>query len=540
MIPGLPDPWMLLVVAALPVAGALFALVMPGGDRLALRYAGMGTSVAAGIAGLRAAFLAVSAPVALDVGGVRLSLDGLSAPLLLSLVVAAPIALRSGAPRIFERTQFYVVTVLFAEGLLAAAIVVDAPLLRLAAASIAAVPLFALVALFGGPQRGSTTLSAAMIWLFVDIVALAVVAWLAARAGVDASRASVTDLATAARALPHWLSPWIFLALVAPGLVRLAAGPFSVWLASFLDEAPVSAAVLAACGAAPLGVQITLRIAVPTCPQGLLAVLPWIAGIGALSVVLSGIIALGERDLRRLLAQLLQAAGATSAVALLSLGDDAVAAGAVHVVVTGAAATLALTSVEAAERRFETRDVVELAGLGGATQLLAAFLMLGLVMLVGLPAVGAGTTLWAVASSVTRAPGLSASGVQPLSSAWLAAALAGGTVLGAAGVAAAARRILAPPPRRSRRARPLERLTAGQSARLFVPAIVAVAAGLAAGVLLDGARGSAAALAAEARAGAGVHVVDTPPFAPPSSAPADASSGSSSDASSGSSPGAAR
>ena len=246
---------MLLLVAALPLAGALFVLVMPGAGRLSLRYVGMGTSVAAGICALRAAWLAVSAPVALDVAGVRLSLDGLSASLIVSLAVATPIALRSGAPRVLERTQFYVVTVLFAEGLLATALVVDAPLLRLAVAPIAAVPLFALVALFGGPMRGTTTLSAAMIWLLVDVAALAVVAWLAAKAGVDIPRARIEDLAASAAALPPSWQPWVFLVLAAPGLVRLAAGPFSVWLASFLDEAPVSAAILAACGAAPLGAQ---------------------------------------------------------------------------------------------------------------------------------------------------------------------------------------------------------------------------------------------------------------------------------------------
>lgn len=525
MIPGLSDTWTLLLVFALPMAGALFALVMPGVDRLALRYVGMGTSVATGIVAIRAAWLAVSEPLSWQLmplfaghspvggaGGVRLSLDGLAVPLLLSLVVATPIALRSGAPRVLERTQFYVVTVLFAEGLLAAALVVDGALLRLAVATLASVPLFALVALFGGPQRGTTTMRAAMIWLLVDIAAIAVVAWLAARAGVEAPRASVADLRAGAATLSPALQPWIFLVLAAPGLVRLAAGPFSVWLAAFLDEAPVSAVILAACGAAPLGAHLVVRLAVPVAPQGLLVLLPWLCAIGALAVVLSGIIAIAERDLRRLLAQLLQASGVVSALSLLCFGAAGISAGTVHVVAAGASATWALTAIEATERRFETRDAVDLAGLGKAVPLLAAFLVLGLCSLTVIPALGAGTTLWIAVRAIATAPGLAAAGLPSLMSAWVALSLVVGALLASVGVAAAARRILQPAPRK---ARPIhDELNAGQAARLFVPAAVALAAGLlASSIMLPGAD-TAHGLAAGARAAAHIVDDDATPFAP--------------------------
>lgn len=518
MIAGVDDAvlaaWALVIVVALPLAGALFALVMPGEDRLALRYVGMGTSVGSALIGLFAVSLAMDAPLALERLGVRVSLDGLSAPLLLSLVVAAPIALRSGAPRIFERTQFYVVTVLLTEGLLAAALVVDSVLLRLAIATTGAVPLFALVALFGGPQRGTTTLRAAMIWLSVDVAALAVVAWLAARAGVDVPRAHIHDLTTAAANLPAHLKPWVFLVLVAPGLVRLAAGPFSVWLASFLDEAPVSAAILACCGAASVGAHLVVRIAVPACPEGLQTVLPAFVAIGALSVLLSGLIAVAERDLRRLLAQLVQGGGATAAVALVSLDERALATGLVHVVASGAAAALVLTAVEAIERRFETRDAVELAGLGQVNPLLAAFLILGLFAFIGIPALGAGTTLWATASSVGRAQALVAAGLPPLSSAWLAVSLVAAALLASAGVAGTARRLLQPPPRKARAATHAVEgvLTVGQAVRLFIPAAAMLLVGLGAGVLIDAGSGTAREIAVAARARAGLLEVAGEPF----------------------------
>lgn len=479
LIPGLDDAWLLLLVFALPIAGALFTLAMPGVDRLALRYVGMGTSVATGALALRASWVAVGTQQAglhLDAGPVHLALDGLSAPLLLSLAIATPIALRSGAPRVFERTQFYIVTILFAEGLLAAALVVDGVLLRLAVSAVASVPLHALVALFGGPQRGTTTMRAAMIWLLVDIAALAVITWLAARAGAEPARAQVGDLVAGAQSLGADMQPWLFLVLAAPGLVRLAAGPFSVWLAAFLDEAPVSAVILFACGAAPLGAHLLVRMALVVAPQGLVVVMPWLCALGALGAVLSGVIAIAERDLRRLLAQLLQASGVVAALSLLCFADAGVLAGTAHVVAAGASATWALTAIEATERRFETRDAVDLAGLAQAVPLLATFLVLGLFALSCVPALGAGASLWAASSAIAASPGLAAAGLPPLASAWLAVSLVVGALLASVGVVGAARRILQPAPRKARPI--LDELNAGQAARLFVPAAFALAAGL--------------------------------------------------------------
>src|SRR5688572_6012654 len=166
MVTALLEPgWALVLAVVLPIGGALFALVMPGVDRLALRHVGMAVGVVAGLAALRAAWESASTTVAFEVGGLPLRLDALSAPLLVALALAGPIALRSGAPRIFERTQFYVVTTLFAQGLLAAVLLVDAPLLLLGILPLSSVPLFALVALFGGPQRGSTTMKTAVLWI---------------------------------------------------------------------------------------------------------------------------------------------------------------------------------------------------------------------------------------------------------------------------------------------------------------------------------------------------------------------------------------
>lgn len=483
---ALLDTWGLAIVPLLMAGGALFVLVMPSPDRLALRHVGLTVSIAAGLIGLRLAWLAASAPQKLAVAGVELRLDAFSAPMLVMLCIAIPVALRAGAPRIFERTQFYVVTVLFCGGLGAAGLLAAAPAVKLGVATLAAVPLFALVSLFGGPQRGSTTMKTAVLWLLVDAAGMAAAVLLAARARVGVSVASVDDLATGASGLPPDQGALIFVALAAPGLVRLAAGPFSVWLADFLEQAPVSAAIVATSCAAPLGLELLARVALPTAPTGALGVLPVFVLVGLLALAVSAILALAERDLRRLTAQLLQLAGAAAALAVITFGGGAIAAAGGLVVATAASAMLALCTIESIERRYETRDCVELIGLAYQTPLLAALLAAGLFGLTGIPLVGAGTALWLLAAEMADGPALSAAALPPSWGLVLEISVVAAAALGSIGVATGLRRLLLPAARRTRR--DLESMTLGQAARLLVPAAVALLAGPVAAVIVHSAR----------------------------------------------------
>ncbi|MBI1946821.1 MAG: hypothetical protein HYS27_14085 [Deltaproteobacteria bacterium] len=483
---ALLDAWGLALVPFLLVSGALFVLVMPSPDRLALRHVGLAVSITAGLVGLRVASLAVAAPLELQLLGATLRLDALNAPMLVIACIAVPIALRAGAPRVFERTQFYVVTVLFCGGLGAAALLVAAPVVKLVIATLAAVPLFALVSLFGGPQRGSSTMKAAVLWLLVDAGAMAAAVLLAARAHVPVATATVDDLAVGASAQPQEQSALLFLALAAPGLVRLAAGPFSVWLSDFLEQAPVSAAVIASATAAPLGLELLARVALPAAPAGALALLPAFLFVGLLALAVSAILALAERELRRLTAQLLHLAGAAAALAVVSFGGGAIAAAVGLVVAAAASAMLTLCTVESIERRYETRDCVELIGLGHQTPLLAALLAAGLFGLGGIPLIGAGTALWLLAGEVGSGPAFAAAALPPSWLLMLQVAIVAAAALGSIGVATAMRRLLLPAVRRTRR--DLESVTAGQAVRLLVPAAVALLAGPMAAVIVHNAR----------------------------------------------------
>jgi len=368
-----PVGWLVAVLLA-PLGGAAFALVLPAGDRLTLRSVGVFTGL-----------LAFAAAVVLTAqGGASLTLPGTplvvawrgeAVPAALTVLAVTPLALRAGAPRITAALPAYVVAVLGTAALSVFVLVLTDVRAAIAAATVAAVPPFALVALFGGPERGSVSYRAAGLWLLVDAAALA-----------------------ALTLLPSWRGPLLVVAALGPGLVRLAAGPWGLWALPVLEQAPVSAACLVAGGVAPVGAVLLWRTAAS---PGVLAaeVVGPVAAVLAAAAAVGAALVVTERDLRRLVAHLLGVLGALAAAALLA---GARPAGLALVVLTGFAAALALMIVEAIERRLETRRVHELAGLRAGAPGLAALLLLALLALTGLPWPGPGAAAWPAIATLAR------------------------------------------------------------------------------------------------------------------------------------------
>jgi formate hydrogenlyase subunit 3/multisubunit Na+/H+ antiporter MnhD subunit len=360
------------LVLLAPLGGAAFALVLPPDDRLTLRAVGVATGVVAFVAGVVLTAIG-GETLTLPGTAVVLSWSGVAVPAALTILAVTPMALRAGAPRVHEGLASYVVAVLGTAALSVLAVVLADPRAALAAATVAAVPPFALVALFGGPERGSVSYRAAGLWILVDATALAALAL-----------------------LPSWSGAVLVVAALGPGLVRLAAGPWGLWALPVIEQAPVSAACLVPGAVAPVGATLLVRVAaVPGVDVGgvlvPIAIVMALAGAGGASLVVA------ERDLRRLVAHLVGVLGAFAAVGLLAgVTQPALSL----VVLTGFAAPLALMVVEAIERRLETRRVHELAGLLTGAPLLGALLPLSFLSLAGLPWPGTGGAAWGLIASL--------------------------------------------------------------------------------------------------------------------------------------------
>ncbi len=441
----------------LPLLGAAVAVVLPAADRLTLRMVAMVTCLVV------VAVLGVCVQVAWP-GLVGTGVDAVAAiaalptlrlsptvlPAVLATTIVVPVALRAGAPRVQDETMAYVVALLALEASTLLALLLDDVRLATAAASVAAVPCFALVALFGGPERGTVTWRAAALWLVVDG------AGLAALAVCSNGHHGVADSV-------------VVVAALGPGLVRLAAGVHGLWALPVLEMAPVAAAACTIGASAPLGAVLlwrATRMLGPWSASALADVLPAFAVVLCLAAAVAAALLAGERDLRRLVGHYNGLLGAIVALALLAAGVDGtpVALAMLLSATAGVAGCGVLAVIEAVERRIETRKVHELAGLSSTAPLLAALLPLLLLLLAGLPGPGTATTLWPLLVDLLKSP-TAGVGVAAL---WCV----GAVLLGAVGTTAVAARVALP----STRKYTLNiRVSFWQGVRLVVPLAVLMA-----------------------------------------------------------------
>lgn len=467
---------------AIPLVGALFVAVMPHTDRMTLRHAGLGISILTGLAGVVVVWNVLQADgVAahrwfwgLGNASVVFDVSRADLPVILGIGVLVPVCLRGGAPRIAERTQGYVALVLITEAFSLAAVVTKTVVLQLLLLNLTALPLLLLIAIFGGPLRGSATMRIAVVWLVADFLAISAATWLAASSG-HTIYATTQELQTASAALSSDAALTAFIALSCAGWVRLAVVPFASWLVPLFDEAPVAAASLAVATTFPLG-ALTLHRACILLPQGVHFAL-WFGLLAAtLSALLAGAVSLVERDLRRLIAAAVSFHGALGALGLLVADALSVIQAMVYLPAMAAGSVWALFVVEAIERRYFTRDSVELLGLSrdlpGLWRLSAA----AFISMVGIPTLAGGSLLVRILISVATAPHSSLSGGASNAIFWCIALVCVGWTGVASGTIIVLKRLASPSPRQV--ARTPTPLTIGQAMRLWLPALWVFAVGI--------------------------------------------------------------
>ncbi|MDP2344224.1 MAG: proton-conducting transporter membrane subunit [Deltaproteobacteria bacterium] len=460
-----PDLLIALVVLV-PLVGSAFVLVVPPDDRLTLRAVGVFTGLLALVPGLA---LLASPGAALELPFFSLRFSGVAVPAALVILGVTPMALRAGAPRVARGLQPYVTAILLAESGALFVVLVDDVVIATAAAMVAAVPFFALVALFGGPERGSVTGRAAALWLLLDAAALGALVviedgQLSAHRGV------------------------VIVALLGPGLVRLAAGPHGLWALPVVEQSPVAAACLMGGMVAPVGAVLLCRSvdlihAAAGGHDALLELSPYLAGVLAVGCAIGAALVVAERDLRRMVAHLLGALGAVTALVAICGGaptehKEAALAAAGLAAMTGFAASLCLMLVEAIERRLETRRVTELQGLLQLAPSLGVLLPVSFWCLCGLPGPGIARALWpALGRLMGQGPETGVAAVVCGASLLMAAVGASGLLARVGGT-----------PRKG--LGQLVRVSLRQGIRLLLPVAALVAASLAHGAVLAAAAAS--------------------------------------------------
>jgi len=243
------------------------------------------------------------------------------------------------------------------------------------------VPMYFLIATWGGPRREYAALKFFLYTLFGSVFMLVgIIALYLHPAG---GTFDMTALVGAG--LPATFQWWVFAAFFLGFAVKVPIFPFHTWLPDAHVEAPTAASVLLAGILLKMGTYGFIRVALPILPDAAKQWSGFIAALAAVSIVYGAALAFAQTDLKKLVAY-----SSVSHMGFVMLGiasgtvegiDGAVAVMFSHGVVTG----MLFLIVGMVYERTHTRMIADLSGLSGAAPVAAGLLAFASFASLGLP-----------------------------------------------------------------------------------------------------------------------------------------------------------
>jgi len=393
------------VILWLPVAGAAALLCVPRDRLAALR----GVALATALADLAAACWAGAALDRARAGTLQfveratwipsigisyhLGVDGLSLPLvILTALLVALCVIYSW--RVETRVKEYMIVLLLLEsGMIGVFVALDLFLFYVFW-EVSLIPMYFLIAIWGGPRRGyaatkfflyTLTASLAML-LSILVVYLHSTPRTFDLPALIGQRPLAGDLPLAALAF------WGFFLGFA---VKIPLVPFHTWLPDAYAEAPTAGSVLLAGVMSKLGAYGFIRIALPLLPEAFRPMAGFVAVLAVLGAVYGALVATAQTDLKRLIAY-----SSVGHLGYVMLGVAAAASGSgtveaatialngatlqmlAHGVITGALFFLAGVLSDGEAR---TRNLSEFGGLGAQLPVFTGVTILVMLASLGLP-----------------------------------------------------------------------------------------------------------------------------------------------------------
>ncbi|MGI5268632.1 NADH-quinone oxidoreductase subunit M [Nonomuraea sp. CA-218870] len=316
--------WLTVAMVAVPLLGALLLLVAADVLRPVLRGYGMAVSgVTLALAAVMVATFDHGQPArpqfTVDLAWIpgldlrfQLGVDGISLPLvaLTALLVflcfaylgwgggTAPGQLLHPGPG-GARPRALVFTLLVLEvGMIGTFLALDL-LLFFVFFEIVLIPMYFLIAIWGGKGRRAAAVKFILYTLLGSVVMLLGLLLIWAQTGtLDIVELAGSHGAGMSRAVQ-------VVAFVAVGLglaVKTPMWPLHTWLPDAHTEAPTVGSVLLAGVLLKMGTYGFARIAIPILPEGAAAVAPWLGAFAVVGIVYGALACLAQRDLKRMIA----------------------------------------------------------------------------------------------------------------------------------------------------------------------------------------------------------------------------------------------
>ena len=231
-----------------------------------------------------------------------LGVDGFSVLLILLTTLMGVIAVLSSWNAITMRVkEYYIFLLMLQTGMLGAFVSLDF-LLFFLFWEVMLVPMYFLIGIWGSDNRLYSAIKFFLFTLVGSVVMLlgilAVYFYNYSVTGVytfDVTQFHQLDI-------PFDMQWWIFLAFFLGFAVKVPMFPFHTWLPDAHTDAPTAGSVILAAVLLKMGTYGFIRFSLPILPEATVAFVPLVAGLSIVGIVYGALVAMAQRDWKRLVA----------------------------------------------------------------------------------------------------------------------------------------------------------------------------------------------------------------------------------------------
>lgn len=178
---------------------------------------------------------------------------------------------------------------------------------------------------------------------------------------------------------------WIFFAFFAAYAIKIPIIPFHTWQAKVYQKAPTVGTMLLSGIMLKMGLYSVIRWQLPIAPDTAKTYMPYLIGVSVAGVIYGSVVALRQKDLKKLLAYSSLAHVGLIAAGCYTLTADGLNGAVYQMIAHGFVIVGLFFAAEVIFRRFETRKINELGGIRSQASKFTSMFMILVLASVALP-----------------------------------------------------------------------------------------------------------------------------------------------------------
>jgi len=390
------------VIAFLPLVGAVLLLAMPSNRPAAIARAATAIAALDLLASLPLWFAWSAAPTDgfgfrfvfeapwIESLGVRyiVGVDGISMLLVLLTTVLGLVAVLCSWTAITTKVKaFYVFLLLLQTGMIGVFVSLDFFLFYIFW-EVMLIPMYFLIGIWGSNRKLYAALKFFIYTLLGSLLMLLGILALYFYHGAETGLYTFDiRLLQAMGAWPDWfdLQIWVWLAFFVGFAIKVPMFPFHTWLPDAHTEAPTAGSVILAGVLLKMGTYGFVRFSLPMMPDATRYFLPYALTLCIVGVIYGAMVALVQRDWKRLVAYSSVSHLGFTMVGVFALNYQGISGGVLQMLNHGLSTGALFLIVGIVYERRHTREISEYGGLWKVMPVFAVFFMLMMLSSIGMP-----------------------------------------------------------------------------------------------------------------------------------------------------------